>query len=116
MNEIINLDNVKFPSVNHKMGYNPKTKQFFNNKDYSDFKELIKTSAAKIKIEPPYKMLVEMGTVVDYDNCLKPINDGIAAAGVIDNDKNIVSVRIEKEIFKRNQPGYLRVYIGHYVD
>jgi Holliday junction resolvase RusA-like endonuclease len=53
-----------------------------------------------------------MHTYNDYDNILKPISDALQDAGVINNDRNIHAVDIEKYPIKRGQLGSLSVYIA----
>jgi Holliday junction resolvase RusA-like endonuclease len=91
-----------FASINEKYGYNPKTKKFFLSPKYRAFKELVSHSCVKEKIKPPYMVLIRLVADLDIDNPLKPILDGLEAAGVVDNDKNIQRLTIVKIPLKKS--------------
>ena len=116
MNEIINLENIKVPSVNQKYGYNPQTKRAFVNREYTQFKKLLTASAVKMKVEPPYYVLIEKSCYIDIDNDIKIILDSLEDAGVIENDRSVLKLQVIKEHIAKKSPGYLRVYVAHYVD
>lgn len=116
MTEIINLENIKFSSINNKFGYNPKTGKFYVNKAYTEFKDLIMYSVLGNMFYPPYEIYIEIETYLDIDNCLKAVLDGLEEGGVIDDDKNILSLKIKKTKIPKNKLGALRVYIQRYVE
>jgi len=106
MKQVMNIDSIKFGSLNNK--YN---KNFSLTRSYRDFKNLLILSTVKGKIDPPYSILILANMYQDYDNVLKPIGDALQSTGVIDDDKNILAVKIIKEPIKRGQMGSLKVWI-----
>jgi Holliday junction resolvase RusA-like endonuclease len=111
MKEIINIANLKFATINNKYGVNKHTGELYLTQEYKDFKNIILLKAKRGYIKSPYKIRIEAEIYQDYDNILKPIADALQAAGVIDNDKNIVEAHIIKTPVKKGQLGSLKVYL-----
>ena len=103
--KVIDIENIKIASINNKYGVNRRTGNLFITPEYRDFKALMIASARKYKIDPPYIVQIEIGTYIDIDNCIKPILDALESRGIIDNDKNVLRLDVEKESLKKNQPG-----------
>lgn len=109
MKKIIDLKDVKFPSINHKF-----TGNFKLTLAYRYFKDLIILECKKRKIEklnPPYRMTALVSMYQDYDNILKPIGDGLKIAGVIEDDRYMYDVHIMKNPIKRGQLGSIEIYL-----
>ena len=111
MNKIISLDNIHIPSLNNKYIKSRTTGNLILSREYKEFKNLIVLSARKGLIKPPYVITVMVSTYLDYDNFLKPLTDGLEQAGVIDNDKNILTAHIYKTPIKKNKGCSLLVYV-----
>jgi Holliday junction resolvase RusA-like endonuclease len=107
MKKVISLDNVKFASLNKKYYGN-----FGLTKEYREFKKLLILSAKKGLIKPNYDMTIRVSMYQDIDNIIKPIMDSLETAGIIDNDKNVLSIDIFKLPIKRGQLGKLEIWIG----
>lgn len=110
MKHIINLNNIKIPSLNHK--HFIKKGRMILSKEYREFQKLLFYTIKKGYIESPYRLWIELETYLDFDNCLKNICDSLEKAGVIDNDMNIHEIKITKTPIRRGSPGRLDVWIG----
>ena len=106
MIEILDIENVKFGSVNNKYD-----KNFHLVPAYKNFKELIFWNLLRVKINPLYKIKITTQMYIDIDNPIKPIFDAIQAKGIIDNDKNIVDLQIIKIPIKKGSPGSINIKI-----
>jgi len=106
MIKIIDLENIKFASVNDRYRGN-----FRLTKNYKDFKELLFYSMLREKLPAPYKVNVFASMYLDFDSPIKAIADSMQARKVIDNDRNILDFRIIKTPLKRGKPGALKVFI-----
>jgi hypothetical protein len=106
---VLNLKNIKIPSINNKFG---KSKQgtLFLNKDYANFKKLVESSLLTNKVfKPPYQVVIVINTYLDIDNSIKCILDGISR--VISNDKDILQLDVIKIRNKRGRAGSLIVSV-----
>lgn len=102
---ILDVENIKLPSVNRKYGYNPQLNRFYLNKKYRLFAdtltELMTDYSRKVKFNPPYTVRIFVKTYLDIDNFVKPVFDGMKKAGIIDDDKNIHHFAVIKEPAKK---------------
>ena len=117
--KILDIENIKLPSINNKFGLDKKRMRLFVLKEYSDFKMLIHdyaitTVAGQERIEPPYHVHVEYSGYVDIDAFIKPLLDGLESAGIIENDRYVQKLTIEKTPLKRGQLGCLEVWLEQY--
>lgn len=110
MKKVISLNNIRIPSLNHK--HFIKKGRMILSQEYRDFQKLLLLTIKKGHIESPYRMWIELETYLDYDNCLKLCGDCLEKTGVIDNDMNILEVKINKKAVKRGHAGKLEVWIG----
>ena len=108
MELIISLSEIKFGSLNKKYYGN-----FGLTKEYRSFKDLLIASAKKIKIKPPYSVLITVSMYQDIDNIIKPILDALQTKGVIDNDKNVHHINISKYPIKRGELGSICVFVDN---
>jgi Holliday junction resolvase RusA-like endonuclease len=111
MIEILNIE-TKLPSVNKKTCVSRNTGRYYNNEEYENFKNIIFLLCKKVKIKKPYFVKINIETHVDIDNPIKPILDAIEKAGVIENDKYIEKLHINKKRIKRNEQNKLKVCVG----
>jgi len=117
--KILDIENIKLPSINNKFGLHKKRLRLFVLNDYSDFKMLIHdyaitTVAGQERIEPPYHIRIAYSGYVDIDAFVKPLLDGLESSGVIENDRYVQKLTIEKTPLKRGQPGNLEVWLEQY--
>jgi len=114
--KILDIENIKIPSINGKFGYNPKTGRLFLQPKYRAFKELIEDMvvqfSANVKIEPPYSLRINVSTYMDVDNFIKPLQDSLKQAKLIDDDKNILRLTINKTPVKKGSPNSLQVFLN----
>ena len=111
MKKVINLENIKFASLNKKYYGN-----FRLTKEYREFKKLLTYNCGRWNIDPPYRVEIYVSAYQDIDNFIKPVLDSMKIVGTIKNDKEIMSLKIKKIQIKRGQLGSLEVYVGHYED
>ena len=95
MMRVVELENIKIPSLNNKYGMNKYTGQLFLTKEYREFKKLIESNCIPCDVRPPYYVYIEVTGYNDIDNAIKPILDGIEGKA-IDNDKNVLRLVVEK--------------------
>jgi len=114
--KILDVQNIKIPSVNGKYSVNHNTGRLYLSKKYRAFKDLMETLivqfAIDTKIDPPYSLRINVSTAVDIDNFLKPLIDSLQQARLIDDDKNILRLIIEKKPVKRGELGSLQVFLN----
>ena len=109
MKLIIDLENIKFGSLNKKYKGN-----FKLTDEYKTFKGLLLNNILRkklTKIDPPYSILISVSMYQDIDNIIKPIFDALEAAEIIDNDRNVRHLVITKYPIKKRQLGSLAVFI-----
>jgi Holliday junction resolvase RusA-like endonuclease len=109
--KVLDIQGQDLASVNEKYGYNPKTGKLYLSPKYRAFKEMVAALCVKKKIQSPYEVLIRLVSNHDIDNPLKPILDGLQAAGVIDNDKNIHRLLVIKIPEKDAGEQLLEVYV-----
>jgi len=111
MTEVVNIENIQLASVNRRTGYNSKTGKHFLSPAYKSFKKEVFFSARKVKIAPPYRVMVELSTAMDADNTLKAVFDALQEAGIIEDDKQVLQLHVYKRVGKRGAPGRLQVFV-----
>lgn len=111
---VLSLETVLLPRVNDKFNKNFSLKQTYRSKKENLVRELKIQNKGLEKIKPPYAVSVEVGTHYDLDAFVKPLLDSMQDAEVIDNDKNIFKMIVEKESVKRNQDNWIIVELNHY--
>jgi len=109
MPEILNIKNIKIPSINNKYQYNPKIKRLFLNDAYRNFKKLVSLYCRKYKLQGPYEVSITFSGSVDIDNPIKPILDGLQDAEVITDDREIQRLVVNKYPMKRTDENWLIV-------
>ena len=105
---VFESDNIILPRVNKRY-----TKNFSLTTEYRNGKKLITDTMFYNRIkqmESPYEVVIEIVTHHDIDSSVKPILDSLQMSGIIDNDKNIERLVIEKTKCKRNEPNKLQIY------
>jgi Holliday junction resolvase RusA-like endonuclease len=113
---VLSIKNIKFASINEKYCKN-KQGRLYLSKPYREFKEIIQMCCRKDNlrnngcIKSPYRVIIHFSAYHDIDAFLKPVIDGIQAAGIIDNDKNIHELYVFKKPLKRGEVGNLKVEI-----
>jgi Holliday junction resolvase RusA-like endonuclease len=113
MQKVIDIENIKLPSLNNKF----MNRSYSLTPEYRKFKEMIFRVAVKHKpVDPPYNVLIEFTGYTDIDNPIKCIIDGLQQKGIIDNDKNVLGLTINKIPIKRGRLSKLAVYLSHIED
>ncbi len=111
---ILDLKSVELPRVNDRYNRNfSLTKSYRERKEELEW-QIARTTRGKEKIKPPYTVIIKVGTHYDIDSYVKPLLDSMQTAGVIDNDKNILSLTIDKVKLKRNEPNWIIVDLQEY--
>lgn len=111
---VLMLPKVELPRINDKFNKNFSLKQTYRSKKENLVREFIKQNQGQEKIKPPYLVKIDVGTHFDIDASIKPIFDAMQDAELIDNDKNILKMIIEKEKVKRNEDNWIIVTLLHY--
>lgn len=107
MTELININNIKIVSANRRLI--PGTGRMVNNPEYTAFKEHLMAMTRKEKLQPRYRIVIKVTCYQDADNVIKPVLDALQKRGVIDDDKNVRFIEVEKTIGKRGAPGKIHV-------
>ena len=114
--KILDVENIKIPSINGKYGVNPKTGRLYLQPKYREFKELIENMVVQFsidtKIEPPYSVKINVGTALDIDNFIKVLLDSLQQARLIDDDKNVHRLTINKTPVKKGSANSLQVFLN----
>ena len=110
MHLVIQLEDIKIPSINAKYNWNPKAKRLFINKSYQDFKNLLKASCKRVSVRAPYAVEIHITSYNDIDNAVKAILDSLD--NVIDNDRDVEELHVFKTPNKRGRSGALKVYVS----
>jgi Holliday junction resolvase RusA-like endonuclease len=111
---VLMLPKVELPRINDKFNKNFSLKQTYRSKKENLVRRLIDDNKGLEKVKPPYQVEIEIGTHYDIDSCIKPLLDSMQDAELIDNDKNILKMIIEKEKVKRNEDNWIIVTLIHY--
>lgn len=109
--KVVDIENIKIPSINNKYGYNPKSGKLYLNGPYREFKKLLVSHCVDISIAGPYSVSIFIEGYLDIDNAIKVTLDAIQEKGVIDDDKNVLELNIIKVPAKRGTPGSIAVYV-----
>lgn len=116
--KVIDIKSIKMSSINQKFGYNPKSGKLYNNSEYKQFKELLKQNMLERHIKPiasPYFVDIYMETYVDIDAPIKAILDAMKSYGVIDNDKNVLQLSVQKKEIGKGKLSVLQVVVDSLV-
>lgn len=108
------LSKVELPRINDKFNKNFSLKQTYRSKKENLVRELINQNQGLEKIKSPYVVNIEVGTHYDIDSYIKPLLDSMQDAELIDNDKNILKMIVEKEKVKRNEDNWIIIELLHY--
>jgi Holliday junction resolvase RusA-like endonuclease len=113
----LSINNWKIPSDNEKYSLrkNRKTGRYFigNSKNYTDIKKAMITNfKAQSKgqtISGHFSMTIHMCTYKDMTNLFKIIMDSIEGAGIIDNDRDLVSLKAVKKPEKKGSREVIKI-------
>jgi Holliday junction resolvase RusA-like endonuclease len=111
---VLSLEIVKLPRINDKFNKNFSLKEAYRDKKANLVKELKLQNRGIDKIKSPYTVIVEVGTFSDIDASIKPLFDSMQESEVIDNDKNILKMIVEKDPLKKNKDNWIIVELLHY--
>lgn len=111
---ILDVENIILSSINEKYNYNFKKRQLFLNSNYKTFKDLVSLTVRKVRIDPPYQVSIFFEGYIDVDAPIKAILDGLQAAGVLKNDRDVLDLRVMKKRTKRSKYGKLKIEVGHF--
>jgi Holliday junction resolvase RusA-like endonuclease len=103
---VLDLD-TRLPSINHK--YIIARGKLILSRQYREIKAHLTSKCLKINLDPPYRVEIYVETASDIDNGLKIILDSITSA--IDDDKNVLDLRIIKKKIKRAKAGRILVTV-----
>lgn len=107
--EILALESVKLPRINNRY-----YKNFSLKKEYTEAKEILKREMLLRKthtLQSPYSITIDVGTHYDIDSFVKPLLDAMQDVKIIDNDKNVCKLSINKTLVKRNEPNWIIVNV-----
>jgi len=107
--EILSVESIELPRINDKFRKDFSLKKSYRMKKENLIKLLKINAIGAEKIAPPYTVIISIGTHYDLDASIKPIFDSMQDAKVIDNDKNIHRLVIDKDPVKRNVPNWIIV-------
>jgi len=93
---VIDCSNIDLISENQRLAYNPKTSKYYTTAEYKHYKTILSMLCKKVKIDPPYQIIINAGTGKDIDNIIKPILDVLQSKGVLKNDKHVRSLLVYK--------------------
>ena len=111
---ILDLNSVQLPRVNERYNKNFSLCAAYRGKKQNLINEIVLYSRGMSKLKAPYCVIIKVGTHLDIDSFIKPLMDAMQSAGVIDNDKNVLALTIEKTKVKKNQDNWIKVEIlGH---
>ena len=105
--EIISIDKIELTRINDKFNRNFSLKSSYRKK--KEYLRYLIASRHLGQLPSPYYLHISVGTHFDIDSFLKPLLDAMEEAKVIDNDKNILKLIVEKEVVKRNVDNWLIV-------
>ena len=106
---VLDIENVRLPRVNERYNRNFSLTAAYRQGKRDLVDHISLTTKGKGKLQPPYRVDIEVGTHLDADSFIKPLFDAMQEAGVIDNDKNITGISVMKTPVKRNQPNWIKV-------
>lgn len=109
--QILNVE-TKLPSINSKLSINQKTGKFFSSQEYKNFKNIVCMFLKRIKVKKPYALYIDIETYIDIDNPIKPVLDAIQESRIIDSDRNVERLYIDKKSIKRNEQNRIKIKIG----
>jgi hypothetical protein len=109
--QVLEIPEISIVSINTKFSKGRDGRLFLNPK-YRAFKEELVRSCARIKLPPPYVVVVWLKTFGDIDNCIKVILDALQESGVIEDDKYVELLCIRKTLCKRGSKGSIEVSVS----
>ena len=112
MQKVIDIDNILLASINRKYRVSQAGGKWILTRQYRDMKKLLTMVSKKGRLDPPYRIDIQMQTFIDIDNPVKCIQDSLQAAGIIDDDMNVLQLNVTKQPLPKGQPGRLVVYVG----
>jgi Holliday junction resolvase RusA-like endonuclease len=105
---VLDIAEMKIASINKKF-CKARNGRLYLSPEYRGFKiDLIKCMRS-VKILPPYSVSIELKTPTDIDAPIKAIFDALEKKGIIDNDKNILDLKMRKIIAKRGSLGSIKI-------
>lgn len=117
MKKIVDVEGIEFCSINEKTELHKKKKSIRNSSKYTFFRNTIGFLAKSKKnteiINPPYRVLIKSRSMLDIDNSIKPILDGLQDAEVLKNDALVRDLRI---IHNRGTRTFLKVFVSNIDD
>lgn len=117
--KVIDIKNIKMNSINQKFGYNPKTRKLYSNSEYKQFKACLinELNANHVnQIAPPYYVDIYMETYLDIDAPIKAILDALQEHGCIINDRDVLSLSVQKKQIKKGTKSSLQIVVETYME
>ena len=111
---ILDLPVVVLPRVNNRYNKNFSLKKEYRIGKANLVSHIVNQTRGCEIIKPPYSVTINVGTHFDIDSSCKPLLDSMQEAGVIDNDKNIWHMVVDKTAVKRNEDNWIIVELEHY--
>jgi len=106
--KILDSEGVGFCSANRKVKLR-RSGVPSNSQKYKDFRKevaILSKMQSGGKLEKPYRILIQTESMLDIDNSLKPILDGLQDSSVIQDDRHILDLRV---IHSRNKKNKLKI-------
>ena len=110
---IVDIENIKLPTINNRYGVNSKTGQLYLSSEYRRFKRDLVNCCRKVIILPPYSIIISQKTYKDIDATIKILLDSLQQARVIKDDKFIINLHIIKIPILKGQPESLKIDVEH---
>ena len=111
---ILDLNSVQLPRVNERYNKNFSLTNAYRDKKQNLIDEITLNCRGMKKVKSPYVVLIQVGTHLDIDSFVKPLLDAMQKAEVINNDKNVLALTIEKTTVKKNQDNWIKVELLEY--
>ncbi len=114
MIKILDIDNIKIVGKNNqrRMLRIGNHNRIGNTKEYTDFKNMIGMFANKnIKYSKGDKLYFKFHMYNDIDSPLSCILDALEKVGILENDREITNMEIEKVPLKRGSLGRIEIYL-----
>jgi Holliday junction resolvase RusA-like endonuclease len=109
---ILDLKNVLLPRINDRYNKNFSLKNSYRLKKNNLLNEIRIQTQKMPLLESPYYVNIQVGTHLDIDSFIKPLLDSIQESGNIDNDSNILDLRIIKTKLKKTEKNWIKVELG----
>jgi Holliday junction resolvase RusA-like endonuclease len=107
MIELMDIKNIEIITANKRLI--PAHGRFISNPKYTAFKKHLFAMTRNIKLKPCYRISIYVECFCDIDNVIKPVLDALQMRGVIEDDKDVVMLEVDKTAIPKNKQGRIVV-------